>query len=260
MENAKGNDSPLGSGHPPGTGAEFGQSESGWRTARRIGGMAALVSLLLSLATMVALITVGGPPETAEEAFALLQNQRFVGLLRNELLSLLNVAMYYLTFFGLYAALRRSDSAHAALSTALVYAGVTLWIASHSLLALVTLSDRYAAASTETQRSHLLAAGEALMAADMWHGTGALVGGLLVECGAILISVVMLRSTVFNKATAYVGLVTHGLDLTQILVGLLVPAVKVYVMAVAGPLYLVWFALIGRRLLQLSHQSPEGRR
>jgi hypothetical protein len=218
----------------------------------------ALVSLAASLATMVVLVTVGGPPDTAEEVFVLFQEDRVVGLFRLELLSLINVGVYYLTFFGLYAALRRTNPALAALATLLVFAGVTLFIASHPLNSLLALSDRWAAATTEAERLVLLGAGEALLAADMWHSTGAAFGGAIVEVGAILISLVMLRGHVFSRTTAWVGLVTHGLDLTQIVVGMLVPAVKVAIMAVAGPLYLVWFFLIGTRLLQFGREVAQG--
>jgi hypothetical protein len=228
--------------------------DAGWRSACRIGGGAALVSLLASLATMVVLFTVGGPPETAEETFTVLRDSRLEGLFRLEALTLVNVGAYYLWFFGLYAALRRTDGALSALAALLAFAGVTLFLASHPLGSLVTLSDRFAVAATEAQRQQLLAAGEALMAADMWHSTGAAFGGLIIECGAILISLVMLRGTVFSRTTAWVGLATHCLDLTQIVLGLFVPVVKVAIMVVAGPLYLVWFFLIGQRLLQLGHE------
>jgi hypothetical protein len=85
----------------------------------------------------------------------------------------------------------------------------------------------------------------------MWHGTGAVIGAILLQSGAVLISVVMLRSTVFGKAIAWVGIVTHGLDLAHIVLGLFLPVAGVVLMAVAGPLYLVWFPLVGRRLVQL---------
>ncbi len=235
-----------------------GSADAGWRGACRIGGWAALVSLLASLATMVVLFTVGGPPETTEETFALLRDDRIVGLFRLELLTLVNVGVYYLWSFGLYAALRKTDAALSALSTVLVFAGVTLFLAPHPLSSLISLSDRWAVAATEAQRQQLLAAGEALMAADMWHSTGAAFGGVIIEVGAILISLVMLRDTVFSRTTAWVGLTTHGLDLTQIVLGLFVPAVKVAIMMVAGPLYLVWFFLIGRRLLQLGREGLRG--
>ena len=236
-----------------------GSVDDGWRSACRIGGSAALVSLLASLATMVVLFTVGGPPETAEETFTVLRDSRLEGLFRLELLTLFNVGAYYLWFFGLYAALKRTDDAFSALATLLAFAGVTRVLASHPRGSLITHSDRWAAAATEVQRQQLLAAGEALMAGDMWHSTGAAFGGLIIECGAILISLVMLQSTIFSRTTAWVGLATHGLDLTQILLGIFVPAAKVAIMMVAGPLYLVWFFLVGRRLLQLGQSSPSNR-
>ena len=242
-----------------GTNRDEPSQDAGWRSACRIGGGAALVSLLASLATMVVLFTVGGPPETAEETFTVLRDSRIEGLFRLELLTLFNVGAYYLWFFGLYAALKRTDDAFSALATLLAFAGVTLFLASHPLGSLITLSDRWAVAATEAQRQQLLAAGEAIMAADMWHSTGAAFGGLIIECGAIVISLVMLQSTIFSRTTAWVGLATHGLDLTQILLGIFVPAVKVAIMMVAGPLYLVWFFLVGRRLLQLGQSSPSSR-
>lgn len=232
-------------------------TESAWRSPCRLGGATALLSVLLSLFTMVVFVTVGGPPDTAEETFTVFREGRLVGLLRLELLSLLNLMLYYLTFFGLYAALRRTDGVHALLATALVFAGVTLWIASHSAFSLMTLSDRYAAAATDAERARFLAAAEALMAADMWHSTGALAGGALIECGALVVSTLMLRSAVFGRATAVVGLVTHGLDLLQVLLGAFVPGVKPVLLAVAGPLYLVWFTLVGRRLLQVGRPAPD---
>jgi hypothetical protein len=243
-------------GAPDLAGLEATPSAAGWRGACRLGGWAALVSLLASLATLVVVFAVGGPPETAEEAFTLLRDHRIEGLFRLELVSLINVGAYYLWFFGLYAALRRTDVALAALATALAFAGVTLFLTAHPLSSLLTLSDRWAVAGTGAQRVQLLAAGEALLAADMWHSTGAAFGGLIIEVGAILFSLLMLRGVVFSRATAWVGLVTHGLDLSQMALGLVIPAVKVAIMVVAGPLYLVWFFLIGRRLLQLGRRAP----
>jgi hypothetical protein len=62
----------------------------------------------------------------------------------------------------------------------------------------------------------------------------------------------MLQSKTFGKATAYVGILTHGLDLAHLLIGFFMPRVGVILMAIAGPLYLVWFPLVGRDLFKLS--------
>ena len=216
------------------------------------GGIAALILIVYSLATIVQLIALGGQPATAAEAFRLLQNSRIVGLLRLDLPTVVVMPLYYFLFLGLFAALRRTDRANAILSAALVFVGVTLLLATPTALSMISLSQKYAAATTEATRTQLLAAGEAILATDIWHGTGAIMGGVLVQSGAVLISVVMLRSSVFGKATAYLGIIMHGLDLAHIVSGLFLPVSGIVLMAIAGPLYPIWFFLVGRRLLQLA--------
>jgi hypothetical protein len=201
---------------------------------------------------MVQLVVLGGQPATAAEAFSLLRNNRTVGLLRLDLPTVVAMPLYYFLFLGLFAALRRADRANAILATSLALVGVTLLLATPTALSMLSLSEKYAAATTEATRIQLQAAGEAILATDIWHGTGAIMGGILVQSGAVLISVVMLRSSVFGRTTAYVGILTHGLDLAHIVFGLFLPLAGVVLMAIAGPLYLLWFPLVGRRLLQLA--------
>lgn len=231
-------------------------NDSGWSRLCQVGGVAAFILVVYSLATLVQFVAMGGPPTTAAEAFSLLQNNRIVGLLRLDLPTVLAVPLYYFVFLGLFAALRRPDCAYVTLSTALAFVGVTLFLAMPSSLSMIPLSEKYAAAKTEAARAQFEAAGEAILATDIWHGTGAFVGGILMQSAAVLVSAVMLRSNVFSRTIAYVGILTHGLDLAHIVLGVLLPAVGVVLMAVAGPLYLIWFPLVGRRLLQLGRDGP----
>ncbi|MCP4539376.1 MAG: hypothetical protein GY832_19745 [Chloroflexi bacterium] len=218
----------------------------------RIGGMATLILIVYSLVTMMLLILVGGQPSTAEEIFTLLQNNRVVGLLRLDVLTIIVMPLYYLLFASIYVALRRTNGTYAALATALAFIGITLFLATPSVSSMVYLSDQYAAATTETQKSLFLAAGESTIASDMWHGTGAIMGGILLQSAWVLISVVMRQSKVFGQVTAHVGILTHGLDLAHFLIGFFVPGANIILMAIAGPLYLIWFPLIGRDLFRLS--------
>jgi hypothetical protein len=115
--------------------------------------------------------------------------------------------------------LKRAHPAAAIVSTAMAFVGVTLVLATPTALSMISLSGKYAAATTESARGQFQAAGEAILATDIWHGTGAMLGGFLLQCGALLASVVMLRSDVFGKTIAYVGIMTHGLDLAHIVLG-----------------------------------------
>jgi len=166
--------------------------------------------------------------------------------------------LYYLLFLGLFAALRRSNPANALLSTALAVVGVTLLLATPTALSMAALSDKFAAATSDAARTQFLAAGEAIMASDIWHGTGAILGGILLQCGAVLICCVMLRGGVFSKATAWLGIVMHSLDLAHIVCGLFLPTAGVVLMAIAGPLFPIWLLLIGRRLIQLASGKDKG--
>ena len=75
----------------------------------------------------------------------------------------------------------------------------------------------------------------------MWHGSGALIGGLLLQTGTLLASILMIRNSAFSKVTAWAGVVTHGLDWLHILVGFIFPAGGAVLLMVAGPIYLIWF-------------------
>jgi hypothetical protein len=221
----------------------------------KLGGAAAIIFVLYSLVTMILLVVVGGQPETAEEGFAMLQENRLIGLLRLDVLTILVLPLYYLLFLALYVALKKTHDSYAALATVLVFAGLTLFLATPSAFSWLALSDKFAAATSEAQRNVLLAAGEAILASDMWHGSGAILGGVLLQTGALLISVVMLGSQSFARVTAYVGIVTHGLDLARLLLGFFLPAGGFILMAVAGPLYLVWFPLLARDLFRLGRND-----
>ena len=222
----------------------------------RIGGIAAFLLIAYCLATMVQLIILGGQPPSAAAAFDLLRSNRIMGLLRLDLLTLVALPLYYPLFLALSLAIWRVDDVKAILSALFVFAGVTLALATPMGLSLVPLSEKYAAATTDAARNQFLAAGEAILASDMWHGAGALVGGILLQVGATLICIPMLEHAAFSRLTGWLGLVMHGFDLAHIVFGLFMPAVGTTLIAIAGPMYPIWFFLVGRSLWRLARVAP----
>lgn len=230
------------------------QAEHSWKSFYKVAAIVALIFVAYSLVTMVVLLTIGGAPESAREAFDLLAKNRLVGLLRLDALTLLVLPLYYPLFLGLYVGLKTANRAYASLGALLAIAGVTLFLATPSAFSLLPLSDEYAAATTTARREQLLAAGEALLASDMWHGSGAMIGGFLMLIATLILSLIMLKSERFGKWTAIVGLLTHGLDLTHSLVSLVSPQIGLVFMMIAGPLYLVWFPLLARDFFRLGQE------
>jgi hypothetical protein len=229
--------------------------DSVFRSLCKAGGIASLVFIIYSLITIVILSVVGGPPSTAAEAFSMLETNRILGLLRMDLLTVIFIPLYYLIFLGIFLALNGKQNLWSIIALLSVFVGVTLFLATPSVFSMLNLSDKYATTTSETQQNQFIAAGEAILASDMWHGTGAIFGGILIQFGALVFSILMLPGNVFNKLTAYVGIITHGLDFAHFFFLFLIPPVGVILLAVAGTLYLLWFSLIGVRLIQIGRQA-----
>jgi hypothetical protein len=229
--------------------------DANWKRLCRLAGASALILVVYSVVTMVFMVVFGGQPKTAQEGFAMLQANRLVGFLRLDGLTILVMPLYYLLFFSLYRALKNTSGAFAGLACLLVFAGLTLFLATPSAFSWMALSDRFAATTDPAQKTQLMAAGEAVLASDMWHGSGAILGGILMQSGALLVALVMLGSKSFSKLTAWLGIVMFGLDLAHLLIAFFFPAGGVILMAIAGTLYLGWFPLVARDFFRLARNG-----
>jgi hypothetical protein len=232
-------------------------SDSNWKNLYTIGGVAALLQLGAVLVIIVVTATLGLKPATVQEYFSVLQANKLVGILRDDFASLFLVAMYLGTFPALYFALRRVNAAYTTLATLFTFVAVTTCFSTHSGFSLIHLSDQYAAATSDAQRAQLLAAGEAILASDMWNSSGAYLSGILLQGAGIIISVVMLRSKDFSKVTAYAGVLGNAFDLAQHILHPFTPSLSATLMMFMGPFYLVWFPMLARDLLKLGRNAPK---
>ena len=229
-------------------------TDSQLRSLCRMGGIAALLQLICVLTSLVVSITVGAEPTTVEEYFTLLQQDRLVGLLRMDFSTLILICLYPLTSFGMYAALRQTNKAYAALAVALIFVGMTLALAPHSAFSIIRLSDQFAAASSVAQQEQLKAAGEAVISSGMWNSTSGFLAGIFLQSGYVILSVVMLSSKYFSKATGITGILANGFDLVHVFVALFNPSLAVILLYISGPFYLLWFPLLARDLYKLGRR------
>jgi len=221
----------------------------------RAGGFTAVLFLLYSFVTIIILVFLkGGYPDNATECFNMIEENRFLALLRLDLVSVIVIPFYYLLFYSLYQALRKDYEMISKIALFSILAGVTIFIAGVNIVSILIVSDKYHAATTPEMKQQLLAACEGMLASDMWINTGAIIRGILIETGALVFSVIMLKTRVFSKLTAWVGVLTHGFDLGSVIIGIFYLPVKDLFTAVAGPLYIFWFVLIAIRLFQLSNK------
>jgi hypothetical protein len=197
-------------------------SDSDWKSLYRVGGLAALISGVLfrrNIAAEIGLFSKQEPPVTVSDWFALLQSNRLLGLSYLNIFDIVNYALVGLIFLALYAALRRTNKSYMAIAAALGFLGIAVYFASNTAFSMLSLSDQYAATTTDAQRTMLLAAGKAMLAINRFSdpgahpGTGGYISLLLIAVAGMITSFVMLQSYVFNRATAYVGSLASGFDL-----------------------------------------------
>jgi len=161
------------------------------------------------------------------------------------------IGLYLGTFPAMFVALRRINPIYAALAVVFTLIGVAGAFANESTFSLFYLGEKYTTA-TEAQRAQLIAAGEAIIASDMWHGTAAYMGGILLQGSGVMISVIMLRSRDFSKVTACAGLLGNGFDLLQHVLHPFAPSVSAFISMFMGLFYFVWFPMLARDLWRLA--------
>ena len=245
-------------------------SDSDWKSLYKVGGVAALIAGVLfrrNLGVEIGLFSKHPSPVTVSNWFALLQSNRLLGLSYLNIFDIVNYALVGLMFLALYAVLRRANKSYMAIATALGFVGIAVYFASNTAFSMLSLSDQYAAATTEAQRTILLAAGEAMLAINRFSSPGAHPGAggymslLLIAVAGMITSVVMIRSAVFNRATAYVGILASAFDLAYCIAFAFVPTVDSELLAVcfipaAGLLLMIWHIMVGWRLYQLGKETP----
>lgn len=235
------------------------ETSSSWSfpSLYKIGGISAVLQLATILGLGVAMAVLGPKPTSAEEYFMVQQGNKLAAVLRGDFLLLILIGLYLGTFPAMYAALRHINPVYTALATLFTVIAVTITFSSESTFALLHLGDQFAAAATDVARAQFLAAGEAVIASDMWHSSGAYMSGILLQGAGVIISMIMLRSKDFSKVTAYAGLIGNGLDLIQHILHPFTPSVSAPIQSVMGVFYLVWFPMLGRDLFRLS-RKPQG--
>lgn len=214
-----------------------------WYWLYRVGGAAALTLVVFFVVQLIIFIA-WPPPDTVIGYFTLFHKNALLGLLDLDLLSIADYALFVPMFLALYVALRRTSPPFMAIATTFALVGIAVYYASNTAFEMLSLSNQYAAATTDAQRSMLLAAGQAMLA--LYQGTAFHVSYVLLTVAPLIISGVMLRSTLFNKGTAYVGIVANVIGL-----GFFVPAIGVFLSLISVVGLQVWYILIARRFFQL---------
>lgn len=228
-----------------------------YRSIIRTAGYASLIQFVLIISAMVVIGFVGIRPETAEEAFEIFGRHPLLGLLKDELLIIIMLSLYFVTFSALWFILKDHKFTMTWWAVLMTFAA-TLWcIGNHSGFSLMHLSNLYHQTDDILIKEQMLAAAEAVIAKGMWHTTAAYFCGIFLQGAGIIISVAMIGHGGFRKVTIIAGILGNGFDLIQHVIHPFLPEIASVVIMFAGPFYFIWYIVLGLDLLKIGKQIPK---
>ncbi len=233
--------------------ADARMTDSGRESIYRGGGIGAVLAGVITLVDLLVFV-VWPQPSLGDTIgwFALFQSNALVGLLDLDVLGIFGYVLLIPALFALYLVLRRTSPFWMAVSTVLTIMGITVYFASNTAFPLLSLSNQYAAATTDGQRSMILASGQALLA--IWSQTAFSESFILISAALLIPSVIMLRSAVFSRKTAWVGMLANGIGLAAFVQQVFLPFP---ILAAINPVLLgIWFILVGRTFYRLAVLEP----
>jgi hypothetical protein len=176
-----------------------------------------------------------------------------MGLSFLAIFDLVNYFLVGLVFLALAVRFWSVNKSLTAMALASGLVGVAVSFASNISFSMMSLSQQYAAASSEAQQTALLAAGQALLAMSgamaNFPGTGTYMSYLLIALAGLAFAVMLLP---IGRAIAIVGLLAVGCDLAYCLTFAISPAMQVLFMASGGAFWILSHLFVAQLLFQRS--------
>ncbi len=232
------------------------RNDSGqWRGLLLTGAWCAFASFVM-IVVQVPIYVIWPPPESTVGFYELLLDNPVLGLLSLDVLYIVSNLLMYLVYLALAVTLWRVSRSAVVVALAFCVVGIAAYMSSTRPVEMLTLAQRYADADAET-RTALLATGDGML--STWTGTGYDIYYYFTFAALAILATLMLRSSIFSRATAVWGLVSAALMTVPTNFGLVG---MVFAMASLVP-FSVFAVLVWRRLLQLAgpavvaEDSPE---
>ena len=236
---------------------------TGWNRFHRISGGAALLAVLVALTDITLTFLPAGAEQpgtmTAVDWFHLFQDKWFFGLRNLGLFpNILTLLLLVPVFLSLYRIHHRTQQPLAVAAVIFSMLGAAVYLANNAAFPMLALSMKYTAALTESQRTILIAAGEAVLARGEDFTPGTFPGFFLNEMATIIMAWVMLQGKIFSRATGYAGLLGGVSLLVFTIWATYIPAgfgLSMLLAMVGGISSIVWYVLTSRKLFQMSRQA-----
>ena len=230
-----------------------------WKSVIWLGSICTFIALAGTIIDIVFGTITGGNlaelPQTAVERFTQLQSNPLLGLYNLDLLNSIIQLIMIPSYLALYVVLSKVKSGFSLLAFIIFLVGTIAMVTGNAALPLYELSSKYVAATSESQKLLLAAAGEALLVKGIHGSYGMFIGFILPNLGGILISWLMLKSGIFSKTSAWLGLMGSIMISAYLILVTFIPEVKSMATLFAAPgglMLMAWMLLYALKLRKLS--------
>lgn len=223
-----------------------------WRDFYTIGAYACIaVAVLVAFAIAAYFIWPYQAGEaSAVEIFEILQQDTFGGLMSLDLMMLVIAPINAVAMLAIYAVLKPVNEAYALIALIIGLLGAALVMTTRPLAELVALSNQYAVAATAAEKAQYLASGETLLL--FFEGTAWILQTFFFLASGLISGVLMLRSDVFSRPTAYTVIFISVIGL-----GFFLPLVGLPLLFLNTIGSVVSNGLMARDFLRFNHEFGE---
>ncbi len=215
-----------------------------WRGLLVTGAWCAFASVL-GIVVQIPIHVIWPPPGSTAGFFELLLDNPLGGLVALDVLYIVSNALMYLVYLALAVVLWRVSRSAVVIAIAFCIVGIAAYMSSPRPVEMLSLAQAYDGADAGT-RTALLATGDGMLAT--WAGTGYDIYYYFTFVTLAILAVLMLRSSIFSRATAVWGLASAVLMTVPTNFGAVGMA---FAIASLAP-FSVFAALVGLRLLRLA--------
>jgi hypothetical protein len=212
-----------------------------WRTLYRIGAAAALLTVAIIPFSVIAFFVW---PTFPDNILDVIQESWLAGLMSLDAGYLFGNLFVLPFFLVLYVTLREVDKGWTLIALVLGLMGLLCLPLARPIPEMFAISEKYAAATTEAERAMYWATGEGML--SHFHGMAYHTHYVLGALSLLISSILMMRSSLYSKALAWVGIVTN-----VVVFGLYVPVIGTYISTLSVLGYAIWCIMFGLRLYQL---------
>lgn len=229
-----------------------------WKSVLLLGSICTFIALAGTIIDIVFGTVTGGNlaelPQSAVGRFTQMQSNTLLGLYNLDLLNIIIQLIMIPSYLALYVVLSKVNPGFSLLAFIFFLIGTIAMVTGNAALPVYELSSKYVAASSDSQKILFAAAGEAMLAKGIHGSYGMFIGFILPNLGGILISWLMLKSGIFSKTNAWLGLIGSIMISVYLILVTFVPDVKSMATLFAAPgglMLMAWMLLYALRLRKI---------